>query len=250
MNREMKWIALLAFALMIAGSFVACGDDATSTTAPSVASADAAVTGLASTRSHGGGDDDSDDASDDVSDDDSSDDDSSDDDSSDDDSSGGSSGPSGDADRARGLFFGIEGCPAGSDCVLAVRIKDTLVFVTGETRVDNEPALVEDLSPSELAALLLGRFGLPLRARGVRNGDGLVASRFRIDDEIRATGEVVAPAGCVGDMGLLVSPTFPPLCFDLSGLGAPAVGSTVRVEGIVPADLMSPYRAVEIEPID
>ena len=246
MNREMKWIALLAFALMIAGSFVACGDDATSTTAPSVASADAAVTGLASTRSHGGGDDDSDDASDDVSDDDSSD-----DDSSDDDSSGGSSGPSGDADRARGLFFGIEGCPAGSDCVLAVRIKDTLVFVTGETRVDNEPALVEDLPPSELAALLADRFGLPLRARGVTNGDGLVASRFRIDDEIRATGEVVAPAmGCVGDMGLLVSLTFPPLCFDLSGLGAPAVGSTVRVEGIVPADLMSPYRAVEIEPID
>ena len=214
----------------------ACGDDATSTTAPSFASADAAVTGLASARSHGGGDDDSDDASDDVS---------------DDDSSGGSSGPSGDADRARGLFFGIEGCPAGFGCVLAVSIKDTLVFVTGETRVDNEPALVEDLPPSELAALLADRFGLPLRAPGVRNGDGLIASRFRIDDEIRATGEVVAPAiGCVGDMGLLVSPTFPPLCFDLSGLGAPAVGSTVRVEGIVPADLMSPYRAVEIERID
>ena len=135
MNREMKWIVLLAFTLMIAGLFVACGDDATTTTAPSVASADAAVTGVASARSHGGGDDDSDDASDDVS---------------DDDSSGGSSGPSGDADRARGLFFGIEGCPAGFGCVLAVRIKDTLVFVTGETRVDNEPALVEDLPPSEL----------------------------------------------------------------------------------------------------
>ena len=236
MNREMKWIAMLGFALMVAGLFVACGDDATSTTAPSVASVDAQVTGLASARSQGDGDDDSDDPSD--------------DDSSDDDSSG-ASGDDGDGDRVRGLFFGVEVCPPGSGCVVKVRIKDTVVIVTDETRVDNEPALMEGLPPAELAELLADRFGLPLRARGVRSGDGLVALRFRIDDEIRATGEVVAPAmGCLGDMGLLARPTFPPLCFDLSGLSAPAMGSTVRVEGIVPADLVSPYGAVEIEVID
>jgi hypothetical protein len=84
----------------------------------------------------------------------------------------------------------------------------------------------------------------------VSRGDGLVATRLRIDDEIRATGMVVPPAAnCAGDFGLLVSPTDPPLCFLLSGLRAPEPG-TVRVEGIVPADLVSPYRAVEIERID
>ncbi len=58
---------LVLFALMVAGLFVACGDEATSTTAPSVASGDAQVTGLASARSQGDGDDDSDDPSDDDS---------------------------------------------------------------------------------------------------------------------------------------------------------------------------------------
>ena len=240
----MKWIVMLVFALMATGLFVACGDDATSTTAPSVASGDAPVTGLSlaleSARSHGHGDDHSDDPSNDTNDDDSSDDDSSDD-------TDGSS----ENDRARGIFFGIEDCPSTDlGCVFAVRIKDTLVIVIEDTRIENEPAALTDLTPMELQVILTGRLGLPLRARGVSFGGGLVASELRIDDEIRATGEVVAPMDCLGGMALLVREMVPPLCFDLSGLSPPAMGSTVRVEGIVPADLVSPYRSIEIERVD
>ncbi len=256
MTRQMKWIAMVVAAVFAALVFVGCGDDGVSATAPSIVSGDAAGVALASSRAHSDGDDasgdspdddgDDDDSDDDDSDDDdSNDDDSDDDDSNDDDSNRGSSGSDGDDARVRGLFFGIESCPPELDCVVAVRVKDTLVIVTNETRVDNEPALVERLPPSELSSLLGDHLGLPLRARGVDGGGGLVASELRIDDEIHATGMVVTPAtGC--EMSLLVRGSVP-LCFALSpGLSAPAVGAEARIEGVV-VDLVSPYRAVHIQ---
>lgn len=248
MKQQMKWLFALAFVVAVATLFVACGDEGatTSPTGTSSVSGDRGAVALADARAHGdddSSDDASDDDSDDPSDDDSDDDASSDDDSSDDDGSGD------DGDEARGLFFGVEACPADAPaCVLAIRIKDTLVVVTDETRIDNEPALMENLTPAELLALIDGRFGLPLRARGVASGSGVVASRIRIDDEIRASGAVVSPAsGC--NISLAVRDGVV-LCFSAPGLEIPPVGSQVRIEGLVPVDLVSPYRAISIERTD
>jgi hypothetical protein len=181
-------------------------------------------------------DDESDDDSDDVSEDDESDDDSIDDDESED------AGES----EVNGLFFGTEPCPT-ADCVVALRIKDTLVVVTSETEIVNQAAGESLVSPLELEALVVGYPGLPMRAAGSSESGVLVAQKLRIDDEIRATGVVADAPGC--DFGLAVQ--LVELCFGLSpGMTPPTTGSTVRVEGLVPGDFSLPFLATRIEPSD
>lgn len=182
---------------------------------------------------------DEDDDSDDVGEDD---DDSDDDDSIDDDES-----EQADDSDIKGLFFGTEACPT-ADCVLALRIKDALVVVTSETEIVNEAAGGALVSPFSLEALVTGHPGLPMKAEGSSEGGDLVASKLRIGDEIRATGEVVPGApGC--DFGLVVQ--LQDLCFGLSPeVPPPAAGTTVRVEGLVQSDFALPFLATRIEPSD
>jgi len=240
----------------LAGLFVAaCQDDGSSlTSATSVTPDVARLETTAASASHSGSsgssaeddtdddesaDDDSDDAdddSDDVSEDDDSDDDSIDDDESED------AGES----EVQGLFFGTEPCPT-ADCVVALRIKDTLVAVTSETEIVNQAAGEALVSPSDLVALVTDHLGLPMKAEGASEGGVLVAQKLRIDDEIHATGVVADAPGC--DFGLAVQ--LVELCFGLSpGMTPPTTGSTVRVEGLVPSDFSLPFLATRIEPSD
>ncbi len=195
-------------------------------------------------------DDDSDDESeDDDSDDDSIDDDDSDDDDSDDDDDDSDDEEGGEAEdsEVKGLFFGVEACPA-ADCVVALRIKDTLVAITAETEIVNQAAGDALVSPSDLELLVAGHPGLPMRAEGSFEGGVLVARKLRIEDEIRASGDVVpGAAGC--DFGLAVR--LEVLCFALApGLEPPSPGSAVRVEGVVPGDFSLPFLATRIEGSD
>jgi len=149
--------------------------------------------------------------------------------------------------EVKGLFFGTEACPV-ADCLVALRIKDTLVAVTVETEVVNQAAGDALVSPSDLEALVAGHPGLPMRAEGSSEGGVLVARKLRIDDEIRASGDVVAGApGC--DFGLSVRAEV--LCFALApGTEPPSAGSSVRVEGVVPGDFSAPFLATRIEGSD
>jgi hypothetical protein len=184
-------------------------------------------------------DDTSDDSSTDDDSDDVSEDDDSDDDSIDDDEDAGES-------EVKGLFFGTEPCPA-ADCVVALRIKDTLVVVTSETEIVNQAAGEALVSPLELEALVTDHLGLPMKAEGASEGGVLVAQKLRIDDEIHATGVVADAPGC--DFGLAVQ--LVELCFGLSpGMTPPTTGSTVRVEGLVPGDFSLPFLATRVEPSD
>lgn len=250
--------ALGALALaFLAGLFVAaCQDDSPSLTGATSVTAEAVrlETTTASESSaededgdDGATDDSDDDDSGDVSDDDSGDADSG-DVSDDDDSGDDSTDDHGNVDvsEVKGLFFGTEVCPA-SDCLVGLRIKDTLVAVTSGTEIVNQAAGDAPVSPSDLEALVAGHPGLPMRAEGASDGGVLVAQKLRIDDEVRATGVVADAPGC--DFGLAVQ--FVELCFGLSpGMTLPTVGSTVRVEGLVPGDFSLPFLATRIEPSD
>ena len=236
----------------LAGLFVAaCQDDgpsltgATSVTPESARLETTAASASRSGSSESSSDDDTseDDTSDDSSTDDDSDDvsedDDSDDDSIDDDEDAGES-------EVKGLFFGTEPCPT-ADCVVALRIKDTLVVVTSETEIVNQVAGEALVSPSDLVALVTDHLGLPMKAEGASEGGVLVAQKLRIDDEIHATGVVADAPGC--DFGLAVQ--LVELCFGLSpGMTPPTTGSTVRVEGLVPGDFSLPFLATRVEPSD
>ncbi len=260
MNRTtLRVLGVLAFAFLVGLLAAGCQDDGPSLTgASSVIESASQLSTTSPSQSNSGegsgedGEDGDDDSEDDTSDDDS--DDASEDDESDDDADDDSDDESADDESAdddgdsdvRGLVFGTEACPV-LNCVLALRIKDTLVVVTDETEIVNEPAGETPLTAAELAALASAHPGLPMRAEGSSEGGVLVAQRLRIDDEIRATGQVTAPPGC--GFGLAVQ--FLELCFDLSpGLTAPVVGSTVRVEGSVPSDFTLPFVATRIEPAE
>jgi hypothetical protein len=246
--------------VFLAGLFViACQDEGSSVAGVTSVTAEAGpleTTAASASRSGSSGSPAEDDTSDDdTSEDSSTDDDSddvSDDDDSDDDADDESTEDDGiddvDDSEVKGLFFGTEDCPSVLDCVVALRIKDTLVVVTSETEIVNETAGEALVSPSDLVVLVGGHPGLPMRAEGSSVGGALVAQKIRIDDEIRATGEVVAGApGCV--FGLVVR--LEELCFGLSpGVTPPLPGSTVRVEGLVPSDFSLPFLASQIEPSD
>ncbi len=228
----------------LAGLFVAaCQDDGPSLTSATSLTAEVVQLGTTAASASSGEDEDGDD---DASDDDASDDDASDDDDSDDDSTDDDESDDVDDSEVRGLFFGTEICPT-ADCVVALRIEDTLVVVTSETEIVNQAAGDALVPPSDLEALVVGHPGLPMKAEGSSEGGVFVARKLRIDDEIHATGEVVGAAGC--DFGLAVQGQ--ELCFGLSpGMSAPAPGTTVRVEGLVPADFALPFVATEVEPSD
>jgi hypothetical protein len=102
--------------------------------------------------------------------------------------------------------------------------------------------------PADLRSLIDGHPGLPMKAEGTSGGGDLLARELRIQDEIRATGEVVpAATGC--DFGLDVRGEA--LCFELaSGVSAPTLGSTVRIEGLVPSDFSLPFIAKRVKPSD
>lgn len=245
----------LALAFFVGFLFAACQDGGSSPTGATSVKAETgplATTAVSASHSSSNGssaeedddesededsEDDEDGESDDVSADDDSDDDSIDDDESED----------ADDSEVKGLFFGTEACPT-ADCVLALQIKDALVVVTSETEIVNEAAGGAPVSPSSLEALVTGHPGLPMKAKGSSEGEALVASKLRIGDEIRATGEVVPGApGC--DFGLVVE--LQNLCFGLSPeVPPPAAGATVRVEGLVPSDFALPFLATRIEPSD
>ena len=236
--------AALFLAVCVALFAPGCQDDGASLTGASSVSSSPETAGFATSAvsaSHSGPEDDpsddpsEDDSSDDTSEDETSDDVSEDQASDDDDA------------EARGLFFGIEACPAVDGCVVALRIKDTMVVLTSDTEIVNQ-ANGDQIVPLEgLVTLVGGHIGLPMKAEGTSQGGVLVASKLRIQDEIRATGMAVAAAGC--DFGLDVRGEV--LCFELAtGEGAPALGSTVRVEGLVPSDFSLPFLASRVRPSD
>jgi hypothetical protein len=252
MNRTtLRVLGVLVFAFLVGLVAAACQDEGASVTGASSVTESASrlstTSPIQSNSGEGSGEDEGedDDSDDDTSDDDS--DDTSEDDESDDESDDDSADDEGNDDDAdaevRGLFFGTEVCPV-ADCVIALRIKDTLVVVTNETEIVNEPAGEAPVSSADLAALVTAHPGLPMRAEGTSDNGVLLAQRLRVDDEIRATGQVTA--GCGFGFGLQVE--FLELCFELSpGLTPPTVGSTVRVEGTVPSAL-APFAATRIEP--
>ena len=238
----------------LAGLFVAaCQDDGPSLTgATSVTPESARLETTAASASRSGSSEsssDDDTSEDDTSDDSSTDDDSDDvseDDESDDDSIDDDESEDAGESEVNGLFFGTEPCPT-ADCVVGLRIKDTLVVVTSENEIVNQAAGGALVSPSDLVVLVDGHPGLPMRAEGSSESGVLVAHKLRIDDEIRATGVVADAPGC--DFGLAVQ--LVELCFGLSpGMTPPTAGSTVRVEGLVPGDFSLPFLATRIEPSD
>jgi hypothetical protein len=251
-----RTLGTLALAFLVGLLVAACQDDGSSLTGASSVTAEAArLETTAASASRSGSSGSPAEAEDDTSEDDSNDDPSTDDDADDVSDDGDSELDSTDDDESddvdgsevEGLFFGTELCPT-ADCVVALRIKDTLVVVASGTEIVNQAAGDVLVSPSDLEALVAGHPGLPMNAEGASEGGVLVARELRIEDEIRATGEVVPGAlGC--DFGLAVQ--FEELCFGLSpGVTPPAPGSTVRVEGLVPSDFSLPFLATEIEPSD
>lgn len=239
----------LILAIPLALLATGCHDDSAGvTSATSVSSSDEMArfetTGASASRSGPTDSRSEDDKSDDTSDDDSSDDVSEDAPSEDDVSE------DEDVDEAevKGLFFGVEACPGIEGCIVSLRIKDTLVVVTSDTEIVNRAAGDELVDPADLEALIDGHLGLPMRAEGTFEGGVLVARKLRLQDEIRATGEVVPGAvGCA--FGLDVRGDV--LCFELSaGVTAPALASTVRVEGFVPSDFSLPFVATRIKASD
>jgi len=251
----LRALGTLTLVFLVGLLVAACQDDGSSLTGATSVTAEAGhleTTAVSASRSGSGGspakdDTSDDDTTDDPSGDDDSDDVSDDDDDSDADSSDDDGSDDVDDSEVKGLFFGTELCPT-ADCVVALRIKDTLVAVTIGTEIVNQAAGDLLVSPSDLEALVAGHPGLPMKAEGSSEGGVLVARKLRIEDEIRATGEIVPGApGC--DFGLAVR--LEELCFGLSpGVTPPAPGSTVRVEGLVPSDFSLPFLASRIEPSD
>ncbi len=197
-----------------------------------------------------------DDSSDDDSSDDDSSDDSSDDNSSDDNSSDDNSSDDDGLEDAR-----VRGLLSASTCPIIppeFTIDGRVVTTTAETRFDCEPGcnggLGEQLDADDFCAFILA--GLPMRARGADDGSGgIVATRVRIDDQIKVTGMISNASDDLAGGFTLTLASGPPLSFVVDGgalIDTFAANSMVRVEGTVPSLSLSAgglptFVATEIE---
>lgn len=162
----------------------------------------------------------------------SSDDPSSDDSSSDDSNSDDSGSSVGDSSRLQGVLFELGTC-RGPSLPCTLTLGSGKVLINEDTRLDIEPMLAEGVSGVQFLSVLTA--GLPLKARG--SGDPLVATRVRIDDELKAQGRVSSAGADLFVLQVNDDPSAPTLTFRLlTGVALPA-SELVRIEANVPADL-------------
>ena len=143
--------------------------------------------------------------------------------------------------RVRGLLFELGDCETVTAPPCTLTIKATQVQITEDTRLDIEPENIERVM-FDTSVASLTELGLPMRARGSDSSGMFVATRVRIDDELKASGIASGP-DAAGVFALQVNGDMsaPLIRFILSlpGLQDPTDGDNVRIEANVPSDLTS-----------